>query len=419
LKRKIIEKLYPLNRTLANNDTDKAFEIIKTFLDIKIHKIKSGAEAFTWIVPDRWEVEHASVKDTEGNKILDFNDNPLYLASYSDSFTGWVTKSELLSHMSTSKKMPNHIPFSYRYYVRDWHVSLEYNKFVKLNSEKYYVDIKTKFSEECMALGEYTLFGLSDEIILFICNICHPYQVNDSITGVATFISLMKKIEAKNKKPRFTYKLLICPETIGSLAYLAKFKSLIGKIKYGIFCEMTGIDQPVRLINSVVPDSKIDRVAESVLKGSSLDYEIFPAFSAPCNDEKIFNSPGFDIPTISIVRWPYDEYHTSADNPTMLDYEKIDEVESIINEIIENFEKDYIPRRKYTGYLCLSRYGLDEEMRNEKGVLSDVCVSTLSSLDNKTSIFEIAYKNNMSFRDVFKFCEKLKEKELIEPIYYQ
>ena len=64
--------------------------------------------------------------------------------------------------------------------------------------------------------------------------------------------------------------------------------------------------------------------------------------------------------------------------------------------------------------MCLSRYGIDKEMRNEKGILNDVCVSTLASLDNKTSIFEISYKNNMSFSEVYNFCEILKEKGLIE-----
>ena len=405
MKKEIVEKLYPLNRTLANNDTDKAFEIIKEYLDIKIHKIKSGTEAFTWIVPERWEVEHAIVEDENGKKILDYKDHPLYLASYSDSFKGWVSKKEFTQHLTTSKKMPNHIPFSYKYYNRDWHLSLEHNKYVKLNSGRYFIDIKTKFLKGYMSLGEYTIEGLTNETILFICNICHPYQVNDSITGVATFISLINRLMQLHKKTKFTYKLLICPETIGSIAYLAKFKSNIKNIKFGIFCEMTGINRPIRLIKSYKGNSKIDKIAESVLRNAGHKFETFPVYSAPCNDEKIFNSMGIEIPTVSFVRWPYDEYHTSADNPEMLNFERIEEVEEVIFSIIQNFEKDYIPKRNFTGYLCLSRYGIDKEMRNDEGILNDVCVNTLAFLDNKTSISDISFNNNLNFSEVYRFCE--------------
>jgi aminopeptidase-like protein len=412
LKEELIQRLYPLNRSLANDGSDTAFNILQEYLPFQIYKIPSGEQAFTWTIPKRWHVECAYVNDEKGNTIIDFEENPLYLASYSDSYTGWVTKDELLVHLSTSEKMPDHIPFSYKYYERDWHLSMEYNKFTQLSDERYYVDIKTTFSQDYMKLGEYTLPGSSDEIILFICNICHPFQVNDSIAGVATFVSIMLRLEKRNLK--YTYKLLVGPETIGSLAYLHKFQSTIPKIKYSVFSEMTGIDRPVRLIKSKSGSTTIDIIAEYVLKRSQEKYEVFPVFSEPGNDEKVLNSPGFDIPAISIVRWPYKEYHTSADTPAILDYNKIDEAEDIIVRIIEILERDYIPKRKYTGYLCLSNYGLEKIARKGKDQWNDLVGNVLYSLDNKTSIFEIASKFNMDFDEIYDFCEILKDKELLE-----
>ena len=412
MKEELIKRLYPLNRTLAGDDTDNALEIIKEYLPIEIYKIPSGTQAFTWTIPDRWEVEHAYVKDDSGNTIMDYEDNPLYLASYSDSFNGWVTYDELLAHASTSKVMPDHIPFSYKYYDKDWHISLEYNKVLQLTSERYYVDIKTTFKKEHMSIGEYTLPGSLDETILLICNICHPYQVNDSLVGVATFVSLVRKLE--KRKLKYTYKLLICPETIGSIAYLAKFDGLIPKIKYGIFTEMTGIDRPLRLIKTRCGDNKIDKIAEYVLKRCDKELEVFPVFSEPANDEKVLNSPGFDIPAISIVRWPYNEYHTSADDLSIVNYEKVEEAENALNMIIDILEKDYVPIRKYRGYLCFSACGLEKDMRMKDGTWDNVLLNTLISLDNKASLFDIAKKFSMDFNRVYDICETLKNKDLIK-----
>ena len=37
------------------------------------------------------------------------------------------------------------------------------------------------------------------------------------------------------------------------------------------------------------------------------------------SDEIVTNGPGFDIPTPSLTRWPYSQYHTSDDNPDIVD----------------------------------------------------------------------------------------------------
>lgn len=413
MKQELIERLYPLNRSLANEGTDKAFEIIKEYVPLEIHEIPSDERVYTWTVPRRWHVEHAYIEDDGGERIIDFAENPLYLASYSDSYTGWVTKDELMRHVTTSIEMPDHIPFSYKYYERDWHVSMEFNRAKELSRERYYVDIKTSFEKEYMRVGEYTLPGRCDSIVLLVSNICHPFQANDSITGVATFVSLMTRLEKKER--RYTYKLLICPETIGSLGYMSKFHAMIPRVKCGIFSEMTGIDRPIRLIKSRLGDSIIDRVAEYVVKRSGIPYEVCPFFSDPCNDEKVFNSPGIDIPTISLVRWPYKEYHTSADTPDILNYERIDEAETIILKILEIMEKDYVPIRKYDAYLCLSNYGLAKVLRKDDGSWSDMVGKVLFHLDNSKSLFDIASKSNMDFNEIYAFCEILKEKGLLDP----
>ena len=69
IKRERLENLYPLNRTLSSDDTDKAFEIIREYIPVKYYDITSGKKVFTWKVPERWHVESAIVEDESGNKL--------------------------------------------------------------------------------------------------------------------------------------------------------------------------------------------------------------------------------------------------------------------------------------------------------------------------------------------------------------
>ena len=48
----------------------------------------------------------------------------------------------------------------------------------------------------------------------------------------------------------------------------------------------------------------------------------------------VSNGPGFDIPTPSLTRWPYDEYHTSFDNKEFMS------IDSVLDSV-ENLEKAF------------------------------------------------------------------------------
>ena len=52
-------------------------------------------------------------------------------------------------------------------------------------------------------------------------DLCHPHMVNDDMTGVAVAIDIARALRAR-KDPRYTYRILIVPETIGTVAYLSQ-----------------------------------------------------------------------------------------------------------------------------------------------------------------------------------------------------
>ena len=61
-------------------------------------------------------------------------------------------------------------------------------------------------------------------------------------------------------------RFLFCPETIGSIAYLAHHEDLIPNLKGGIFIEMTGNRNTLVLQHSRQDHDLMDRIACGVLK---------------------------------------------------------------------------------------------------------------------------------------------------------
>ena len=61
--------------------------------------------------------------------------------------------------------------------------------------------------------------------------------------------SVLKVMQELLRRPnlRYTYRFLILPETIGSVAYLSHQRELIPKVIGGLFLEMLGIGQSARL----------------------------------------------------------------------------------------------------------------------------------------------------------------------------
>ena len=237
---KLIEDLWFKRRDIVSSGYDESLEYISKILPLKIHEIPSGTKCWTWIVPEKWGVSEGYIEDMGGNRILDLKDHPLHVLSYSLPVDTIVTKAELMKHLHTNPKRPGAIPFEFKYYERDWGFCIQHNKLHKITKDRYRVLIKSEFKKGTLKVGDYTVKGESDDIIVLVAHLCHPAMVNDDLTGVAVLVELAKQIS--QKKNHYTYKFLLVPETIGSIAYLSQNEHLIPKLKYGIFLEMLGND---------------------------------------------------------------------------------------------------------------------------------------------------------------------------------
>jgi aminopeptidase-like protein len=220
---------------------------------------------------------------------------------------------------------------------------------------------------------------------------------------------------------RYTYKFLILPETIGSVAYLSRNEKSIPRMKGGLFLEMLGLNNPHALQLSYGEDSLLDGAFTRALQEKDPAGWTGPFATVIGNDERQFNGPGVRVPMLSLSRvrrpedpdWPYPEYHTSRDTPALASFEKLSESRDLVLRMIDELENAEVPVNKFKGEIFCSRYGIHIDFYQDpegNKALFDV----MYHIDGKNSVAEIARKALTSTDAVRRIVELLRGKGLVE-----
>ena len=146
----ILAEFFPLHRTLASDDHDKTLEIVGSYMpDSSNYTIETYAPltpVWTWRVPERYVVHEAYLETEDGERIVDFKNNPLHIVSYSLPVDKTLSFEELQTHLYFNEKRPHTVPWVFKYYERDWGFCLPKNTFDKLpRDKKYRAVIKSEF----------------------------------------------------------------------------------------------------------------------------------------------------------------------------------------------------------------------------------------------------------------------------------
>ncbi|HWQ84627.1 MAG TPA: DUF4910 domain-containing protein, partial [Anaerolineales bacterium] len=318
----LINELWFLPRELVSDGFDEALFRLAQEIPMQIHRYPSGEQSWTWRIPEKWTCQEAYLETMDGQRLIDYADHPLHVISYSLPFEGVVSSEELLKHLHVHPRLPEAIPFVFKYYERDWGLCCSQALRASLQDTHYRVVIRTTFEPGELKVGEVIIHGQSSQTVMLVAHLCHPAMVNDDLTGVVVGLEvareLLRQVSA-GKKPYYTYRLLILPETIGSVAYLSHHEHLIPDMAAGLFLEMLGNDSPHALQHSFQSQSQIDKCLSTTLPG--LDPQSYTGAyrSVINNDERQFNAPGVRVPMLSLSRVespesptrPYREYHSS------------------------------------------------------------------------------------------------------------
>lgn len=421
----IVRALYPLERALVSDGTDAALALVADALpeaaDWSVETYAPGSEAWTWRVPERYRVDEAFLETEDGERVVDHADHPLHLVSYSEPVDLLLDWDELEPHLHRSAERPGAIPFEFAYYERTWGFCLTKERFDSLPRDvRYRAVIRSEFDgspDQGLRVGVATIepegADADDAGEFLVCaHVCHPGQANDDASGVASAVGVARAL-AKRPLPARSMRVrfLFCPETIGSVAYLANHEELIPRLRGGAFVEMTGNDNSLVLQRTRQDDHPLDRIARAELAKREPEPREGAFREVVGNDEMVINGPGVNVPCISVSRWPYPEYHTSDDDPSILSEERLADAAGAVEQIVRVYASNYVPVREFRGPLFLSGHGLWVDWRINRPLNRGI-EKIMLRLEGDHSLWDIAEEVGLDYWEVREWVERLLERGL-------
>lgn len=418
----LINEIWFWKRDIVSADFDRALNRLGQEVPLIVHEYPSGEPCWTWRVPEKWTCHAAYLETLDGSRLIDYADHPLHVVSYSLPFEGVVGRDELLNHLHVHPRLPEAIPFVFKYYERDWGLCCSQTLRDSLREAQYRVVIRTSFEPGTLKVGEVVIPGESEQTFVVVAHLCHPAMVNDDLTGVVVGLEAARNLLAGSAvhRPYYTYRFLILPETIGSVAYLSHQEGLIPKMAGGLFLEMLGNDSPHALQGSFQPHSQAERCLTSALGGLDPQGYSAPYRTVINNDERQFNAPGVRVPMLSLSRVeppgsptrPYREYHSSLDTPAIVTQERLEDSCRVVLGLVDAWERNQYVVNRFKGEVFCSGYGIWIDYRvNPEGHRR--LFEIMERCDGEHTVADIAVELGISFQAVWEVVSLLESKELV------
>lgn len=412
----LLERLFPINRSITGQGVEQSLEIIKTLLPaLRILKIPSGTQCFDWVVPEEWHARNAFLEDDSGERIFDFKENNLHLVGYSTPIDTILPLEELQEHLYSLEELPDAIPYVTSYYKKRWGFCLSDRQRKALKPGNYHAVIDSSFKKGSLTYGELIIPGDKEQEVLLSTYICHPSLANDNLSGPVVLTFLAEWLSSLPSR-KYTYRIVYTPETIGAISYLHKnLEQLKKRVIAGFIFTCLGDERTWSYLPSRNGNTLSDRVAKYVLNKFVPTYTTY-SFLDRGSDERQYCSPGVDLPIASIMRskyGTYPEYHTSLDNLGFVTDEGLNQSLELYKNVIGIIEKNATYK---TTCLCepqLGKRGLYPTISTKKtmGTTKDL-MNLIAYADGLRDLLSIAEHIQVDFDICVENAERLREATL-------
>jgi aminopeptidase-like protein len=412
----MIAELFPICRSITGNGLRQTLRAIKAQIPLELFEVPTGTQVFDWTVPKEWNIRDAYVKNSAGERVIDFQKSNLHVVNYSVPFRQSMPLAELKQHLFTLPNQPDWIPYRTSYYKETWGFCLTQRQLDSLPDGQYEAVIDSTLQDGSLTYGECFLPGESQEEVILSCHCCHPSLANDNLSGIALATHLARHLQ--NSPRRYSYRFLFIPGTIGAITWLARNTEKSSRIRHGLVLTGVGDSGNLAYKKTRQGNAEIDRAAAHVLRHSSQGHQILD-FSPYGYDERQFCSPGINLAVGRISRTPhgtFPEYHTSADNLNFVHPAKLGESFAACLEILSLLEnnKTYLNLSPH----CepqLGKRGLYRMMGGpaDAGHSEIAMLWVLNLSDGQHSLLDIADRSGLAFPAVRRASELLRDHGLL------
>lgn len=413
---RLISELFPICRSITGDGVRQTLRKLQERIPLELREIPSGTPVFDWTVPKEWNIRDAYVKDSSGERIVDFRKSNLHVVNYSIPVRRRVSLAELKEHLFTIPSHPDWIPYRTSYYKQSWGFCLPHRQLESLKDEEYEVCIDSSLEDGHLTYGEFYLPGETNDEILISTHTCHPSLCNDNLSGVALAVFLAEHLQSCQR--RYSYRFLFVPGTIGAITWLAKNEETIPRIRHGLV--LTGVGDSGSLHYKKSRDGRveIDRAVAHVLQHSGQPHQLLE-FSPYGYDERQFCSPGINLPVGRLTRTPHGtfaEYHTSADDLDFIHASKLGEAFTTCLDVFSLLENN----RTFVNLnpKCEPQLGkrglyraIGGQAGSEESEMAMLWVLNLS--DGSNSLLDIAERSDIRFATLQNAADILQEHGLL------
>ena len=413
----LAEKLFPICRSITGNGFRSSLEILREVVpEINVFEVPSGTPVFDWVIPKEWNIRGGGIYRLNGETVIDFKETNLHIMGYSLPINKVISREELLEHIYTQPEQPDWIPYVTSYYKERWGFCMTENQKRNLKDNSYKVIIDSDFKEGSLTYGELIIPGKSKEEVLLTSYLCHPSMANNELSGPVVLIELMRYVK-QLKQRRYTYRFVLNPETIGSIAYCSRnLDSLCNNVKAGFVLSCVGDDKTYSYIESKYANTLSDRVLQNVLKFHSPDFKRY-SFLCRGSDERQYNSAGVGLPVCGFCRSKYNEYpeyHTSADNMDLISPEGLQGSYEVMVKVIDALENNYHYKMTCKCEPQLGKRGLYPTV-SQKGSYDAVKAMThfIAYADGSNDLIAISEKINVPISELIVIKNKLLNNNLL------
>lgn len=415
-------KLFPYCRSITGDGVRKTLHDLKAVVpEMTLHEVPSGTRVFDWTVPKEWRIRDAWIKNSKGEKVLDFHETNLRVMGYSLPLDEKMSLDELKKIIYTQPDQPDVIPYVTSYYKERSGFCMTQLEKDALPEDTYHAYIDSELFDGSLTYGEVILPGETDDEILLSTYDCHPSMANNELSGPAVSIYLAKWLKSLPHR-HYTYRFVYIPETIGSITYMSQGDHLAHMkkhVKAGFNLSCVGDDRTYTYVASRYGDTLADRVAKNVLHFHYPKYEA-RSFLYRGSDERQYNAPGIELPVCAVCRskyGEYPEYHTSKDDMGLISPSGLEGAYRAYQLILEALEANRTYRVTCYGEPQLGKRGLYPTI-SQKGSYDGIKAMTdfIAYADGRNDLIAISDRIDVPVHDLIPIAEKMVEAGLFEEV---
>ena len=414
----MIRELYPICRSITGHGIRETLALLRKQIPLEVREVPTGTPVFDWTVPKEWNIRDAYVKNSSGERVIDFRRHNLHVVSYSVPVREKMPLHQLRSHLHTLPSQPDLIPYRTSYYEPAWGFCLSQRQLEQMPADEYEVCIDSTLEDGHLTYGEYLLKGASTQEVLISCHACHPSLCNDNLSGVCVAAFLARHLA--QVPLRYSYRFLFIPGTIGAITWLCLNEERARAIAHGLVLTCIGDRGNFTYKKSRRGSAEIDVAVGHILEHSHTNYTTVQ-FSPYGYDERQYCSPEFNLAVGCLMRshhGQFPQYHTSADDLDFVEPAALGDSFSKILSVVQVLEHN----RTY-----LNLNPKCEPQLGKRGLYAALGGSSIAQLqmamlwvlnlsDGSASLLDIAERSGLAFDTIDEAAALLLRHDLIGPV---